>query len=133
MASERHKIENMYLFTTLATIEQVGLDVVDDGEQGAASRVGDGVLAISTSNALGQSGCRAFSTTASASQPYYSPLESWIAPRTKRTAEMPLNAIETIPKWRLGGLGVHLPRTLLVLYAAGPSSNRNEKMFRPIM
>ena len=48
----------MHLGVARATIIQVGLHVIADGVQGAARRVGRGVLAIGTSDTLGDSGLR---------------------------------------------------------------------------
>ena len=44
----------MGLGVTLSTIEEIPLDVVADGEQGAAGSVGDGVDTIGTKRTLGQ-------------------------------------------------------------------------------
>ena len=48
----------MGLGTALSTVEEVGLDVVHDGEEGAARRVGRGVLAIGAGDAAGDGTCR---------------------------------------------------------------------------
>lgn len=53
MESETKRL--MSIFTTLSTVEQVGLDVLKDGEERAASRVHDGVDTIGTGHSADQS------------------------------------------------------------------------------